>query len=232
MNANQELSNDGWYTMADLYHRLIESRSEMRKWFLMYESANTYIDKLKAIRLYYLMHEERIINHHKKDSAGWYDSYIINWLELFTPIEQDAWNSIRAKGRVVLYPQYPVVGYFLDFGNPYYKIGLELDGKKYHKKENDRRRDLELKHLGWTIYRITGTEMIKNDYKDFYDFEEWEWNENPDELWQHIRNWITGTGDGVIEAIKMVHFKPQPTNEFDHTFYSICQESLENHCLV
>lgn len=223
--------NNGYYTKEELYPRILQTITERQKWIKLFHSAETYIDKLKAIRLYYTMNEERIIKHHKRNSSGWYVSYIVDWTQLFSPIEQDAWNSIRAKGKIVLYPQYPVLGYFLDFGNPYLKIGLELDGKNYHNKEKDKRRDKELKQLGWTIYRITGSEMVKNDFKDFYDFEDWQWNEDPADCWQSIQNWIFNSGDGIIEAIKTVYFDRPPEGEFEHQFFNICSETLINHSL-
>lgn len=218
-----------WRSMAELMEEFLAEGRERSKWFPLFESATTYIDKLKAIRLYYSLYEERIVNHCKNDRYTYYDAYAVDWVSLFTPIEQKAWSSIRSKGGLVLYPQYPVLGYFIDFANPLLKIGLELDGKQYHVKERDSKRDYELSVLGWRIYRVTGSEMNNNSYKDFYDFEEDELFDeynNCDDAWSEIKNWILYSGDGVIEAIKHVHFS---RGETDHRLVKYCQDSLETH---
>jgi len=86
-----------------------------------------------------------------------------------TPIENWFWQDIR-HANAVMYPQYPVAGCFLDFANPVAKVGVECDGKAYHLDvEKDRQRDARLGRLGWTIYRISGSDC----YKDF-DEEEME----------------------------------------------------------
>lgn len=75
-----------------------------------------------------------------------------------TPIEAWLWSDMRDEG-MVMYPQYPVDGVFVDFGNPVAKVAIECDGKAYHlDKEKDEARDLRLAGLGWTVYRLTGRE--------------------------------------------------------------------------
>lgn len=197
-------------------------------------AATSYMAKLRALREYYAEFSGDIIAYHSSGGRGWYDSYPVNWNKLFTPIEKNAWYSIRAKGHITLYPQYPVNNYYLDFGNPWLKIGLELDGKAYHNKERDILRDVELKTEGWTIYRVTGSEMMNQFYKDLSDFSNDElderWNEDFNSVWQQLKYWITNTGDGVIEAIKRVHFLDS-ADEWNE-FRQLCVESLEAHRLV
>lgn len=78
-----------------------------------------------------------------------------------TPIERWLWQDIR-QANMVMYPQYPVAGCFIDFANPVAKIGIECDGADFHlDKEKDQRRDAKLGKLGWTIYRITGSDCHK-----------------------------------------------------------------------
>jgi very-short-patch-repair endonuclease len=73
-----------------------------------------------------------------------------------TPIERWLWADIRAVD-AVLYPQYPVGGFFVDFGNPAAKVAIECDGAEFHKdKAKDAARDAKLAAMGWTVYRITG----------------------------------------------------------------------------
>lgn len=73
-----------------------------------------------------------------------------------TPIESWLWHDIRAVD-VVLYPQYPVAGFFVDFANPRAKVAIECDGFEFHQdKAKDAARDKKLTNAGWTVYRITG----------------------------------------------------------------------------
>ncbi len=73
-----------------------------------------------------------------------------------TPIECWLWHDIRAVD-VVLYPQYPVFDFFVDFANPKAKVAIECDGQDYHlDKAKDDARDLRLSRAGWKTYRISG----------------------------------------------------------------------------
>lgn len=75
-----------------------------------------------------------------------------------TPIEAWLWSDLRAAD-VVMYPQFPVGGMFVDFGNPVAKVAIECDGRAYHQdKAKDADRDAKLAALGWTVYRLTGSE--------------------------------------------------------------------------
>jgi hypothetical protein len=82
------------------------------------------------------------------------------WSEFIslTPIEDWLWGDIR-NANVVMYPQYPEAGFFLDFANPVAKVAIECDGRAYHlDKEKDARRDAKLRASGWHVYRLTGSE--------------------------------------------------------------------------
>jgi len=82
-----------------------------------------------------------------------------------TPIESALWSDMRDEG-VVMYPQYPVGGVFVDFGNPVAKVAVECDGAAYHlDKEKDAARDAKLAGLGWSVYRLTGREC-KTDFDE------------------------------------------------------------------
>lgn len=85
----------------------------------------------------------------------------IDWRCIYTPIEAAVWDVIRLEG-VVLYPQYPVAGYFVDFGHPVAKVAVECDGKAYHKDyQRDQERQLRIEAEGWTVYRLTGRECVQ-----------------------------------------------------------------------
>jgi REase_MTES_1575 len=75
-----------------------------------------------------------------------------------TPIELMFWSDVRAAG-VVLYPQYPVGRYFVDFANPAAHVAFECDGAAYHRDvDRDAARQTEIESLGWLVFRIGGTD--------------------------------------------------------------------------
>ncbi len=89
-----------------------------------------------------------------------YDIY--DWNKIFSPIEKNVWHDIRTIG-LPLYPQFPVKQYFIDFADPIKKIGIEVDGKKWHSDlEKDQQRQREIEHEGWEIYRIDGKDTFKD----------------------------------------------------------------------
>lgn len=73
-----------------------------------------------------------------------------------TPIERWLWHDIRAVD-LVLYPQYPVGRFFVDFANPVAKVAIECDGAAYHTDTaKDATRDAWMRERGWSVYRISG----------------------------------------------------------------------------
>jgi very-short-patch-repair endonuclease len=211
--------------IASNMHQIVErfKRTEQLKQDIT--KASNYFQKLSAIKSYYQSVESELLDHYYKNPLQYYDSYPTDWSKIFTPIEEMAWNAIRSKGRVVLYPQYPALEYFLDFANPGLKIALELDGKNFHNKERDFIRDLDLKRDGWIIYRITGKEMYR-DCKEWFDIE---YLPEEDKI-EEIDKWILNTGDGVIEAIRQVHFNEsffRTDEETDYVYTRFCENCLQ-----
>lgn len=83
-----------------------------------------------------------------------------------SPIEKLVWSDIRFLG-LPLYPQFPVGRYFIDFADPYRKIGIEVDSIQWHQdKEKDAKRQREIENMGWKIFRITSA-MTKYSRQDF-----------------------------------------------------------------
>jgi len=79
-----------------------------------------------------------------------------------TQIEAWFWQDVRIAD-IVLYPQYPVDRFFVDFANPVAKVAVECDGRDFHvDKEKDKRRDDILSAIGWKVYRITGRDCRKD----------------------------------------------------------------------
>ena len=79
--------------------------------------ANDRRGRYAALQRVYEIVTPRILEAEAGRRGWWISPYFLDWDLLFTPIERDAWHSLRARG-VRLYPQYPVAGVFLDFGNP------------------------------------------------------------------------------------------------------------------
>lgn len=170
--------------------RLVMPREENyihpgQDWPLRYRYAHTQGERWQVIREVYEYYTPAIFAAAAKHRRGRIDPYFLPWQ--FTPIEAIAWDQIRMLG-TPLYPQVPVDRVFLDFANPYYKIGLELDGAEYHDRQRDLARDEVLLKQGWHIYRIKGFEI--------YD--------------------PRGIAEEVITAIDHVWFDPNPERWADY----------------
>ena len=136
------------------------------------------------------------------------DPYFMKWQ--FTPIEQNVWSDIRAHG-LPFYPQLPVLNYFLDFGCPFLKIGIECDGKAWHDSKLDKARDERLAAAGWMIFRIEGHECNRMmDPGDRAEFEE------EDEYGDRVSAFFQTSGEGVIHAIKHKYFTDDPSSRYEH----------------
>lgn len=120
-----------------------------------------------AIKAFYLGHQESIM----RSANEWgVDPYLweVEAGVTLTPIEAAVWSDIRMEG-AIFYPQYPVLSYFVDFANPVAKVVIECDGKEFHQdKRKDDLRDANLINSGWTVYRFTGRECMK-DCREYYD---------------------------------------------------------------
>jgi very-short-patch-repair endonuclease len=112
------------------------------------------------IKEYYDLMDQKILKEAKNEWA--IDAYAWDTgLITMTPIERWFWSDIR-KANAVLYPQYPAHGFFLDFANPVAKVGIECDGRDFHlDKEKDAKRDALLGKHGWMVYRISGSDCMK-----------------------------------------------------------------------
>lgn len=120
----------------------------------------------RAIKAFYDYNHESLLQSASEWGVSPY-SWDLTGLEM-SPIEALLWGDIRSVG-AVLYPQYPVAGFFLDFGNPAAKVAIECDGAMFHlDKEKDRKRDEKLRSLGWSVYRFSGRQCHE-DTKEVYD---------------------------------------------------------------
>jgi very-short-patch-repair endonuclease len=95
------------------------------------------------------------------------DPNAIEWNDLFSPIERVVWGFIREEG-VVLYPQHPCAGYFVDFGHPKARVAIECDGKAFHQdKAKDAARQAAIEAKGWTVFRVTGSQCTRRGEQGF-----------------------------------------------------------------
>ena len=125
-------------------------------------------ERFARIRAFYRARHDEIM----ADGQDWPDGEAYLWehegrIQL-TPIERMLWHDIRQEG-LILWPQYPVGRYFVDFGNPVAKVAIECDGERWHRDaKRDARRQAEIEALGWTVYRITGRDCI-TDFTETQD---------------------------------------------------------------
>ncbi|MDR5730701.1 MAG: DUF559 domain-containing protein [Terriglobia bacterium] len=155
------------------------------------------------------------------------DPYFYDWE--FTPIEQEGWNSIRRMG-LPLYPQVPVAGYFLDFGDPHQLIGVELDGAKYHDAARDLIRDTKLKALGWRIFRIAGREANRRIMNPFERMEcvGCTYERDDPQFTRALGEWANNTEEGVLWALKTVFYNKVARNGQER---ALALSALEAHSL-
>jgi very-short-patch-repair endonuclease len=181
-------------------------------------------DKWGFFRQIYMEMIPHILERAKVNVVTPINPYPVDWGQFLSPIEFHAWQSIRSH-YMALYPQFPVFNHFIDFANPYLRIGVEMDGKEYHDPEKDALRDAMLWKYGWRIFRIPGRECYV-PYKTLDEIQQdYEHSEVPNDKDHDLYHWLTQTSDGVFYSIKMIYFlKVQ-----DHEHYRYCMRSLDNH---
>lgn len=136
----------------------------------------------------------------------WHDPYLMDWE--FSPIEKLVWSDIRYLS-VPFYPQIPVLNYFIDFGCPFLKIGIECDGKEWHDAARDAERDKRLAQAGWMIFRIQGHECVRevDTYQEEHRYSE---RDKAD-----LCKYYGSTSEGIIKAIKQAYFCDDPDMAHD-----------------
>ena len=122
----------------------------------------------------------------------------------------------------------PADRYFLDFANPYYQIGLELDGAAFHEQEADRLRDQRLVDQGWKIFRVRGAEALRG-YTPIVERECWYDPALDEETTARLYTWMMQTCNGVITALDLVFFSPYAR---DWPPWNLAASTLSRHQLV
>lgn len=119
-----------------------------------------------------------------------------DWAAYFTPVERMAWGAIREFG-VPMYPQFPVFNWFVDFGDPWLRIGLEIDGREFHDPNKDRERDQFLLDYGWRVFRVSGAQAMSRLEQPDDDMVETE----PERFAYEQSRWLRGSVDGVVASL-------------------------------
>ena len=188
------------------------------------------MDRWDAIRDAYKAEMPLIMESRARSLRAQSDPYIFDWIMQFTPIERNAWNDIRTRG-LPFYPQVPVGRRFVDFGDPYFKIAVELDGKEWHEARRDTERDNELWALGWRTFRIPGRESFANGYEPF----------DPDEMLarkhcertEEFNRWLTKTSEGLFFCLHAVYYdEGQMLRRKHHDILWDIYHTLESHRLI
>jgi hypothetical protein len=89
------------------------------------------------------------------------------WL---SPIERGLWHDARGLD-LVLYPQWPVAGFFVDFANPVARVAIECDGKAFHDPARDWPRQKAIEAKGWAVYRFPGWMCNQESVIESEDFD-------------------------------------------------------------
>lgn len=196
-----------------------------------------YFKMLREIKEYYLSNINAILQHHKERPDTLFEAYPFDWNYVLNEVEWLAWTTTRNKGYLPLYPQFPVKKYFLDFANPGVKIGIEIDGIEYHEYDKDYDRDTDLKKEGWTIIRIPAAQMVNENFSSSWgNLEHYnhKWDLIPDTILNDITYWMMGTGDGVLEAIKVIYFdgKVNTPSNYENWYRELCRRSINSHIII
>ena len=176
------------------------------------------------IREIYRQNIGRIMEARDRGLRGRTDPYLLDWD--FTPIERQAWQEIRGMA-LPLYPQFPVDRYFIDFADPKFKIGVELDGKAFHDPVADMVRDRRLLSLGWRMFRIPGRKSFPwKGVRPFSD--EWYQLERRDaELALH--DWAIGCSEGFFWSLSQIVYSNSLKSSECIDYRGIASASLHCH---
>lgn len=197
----------------------------IEKWIKVVQLSGSYLesktltDQFKAVREFYELIYDDILECAETNprSIAWL--YEFEFIDKFTHIERHTWNALRTEG-VPAYPQFPVGKYFIDFGIPSFKIGIEADGKDFHNEDRDFKRDTDLLRMGWLIFRISGSDTCRILSNPEYN----------DHLPEHqkdvmMENFIQSTVDGLVYAIDRYFFR---SNVADHPYCYAIENTLND----
>ncbi|MCC5842560.1 MAG: DUF559 domain-containing protein [Opitutales bacterium] len=210
--------------MLNIKKILIHNELEER-----YRVAQKFFERQAVIRQYYMEVMPEIMELSARSKRSWVDVYPFDWK--FNSNEKNLWYSIRSN-QVVFYPEFPVFSYFIDFANPYLRIGIEADSIKYHDVENDKERDSRLSKIGWTVFRVNYHESSR-EIEDLASLRAKQIEEEID-IDEEVEDLMLNSSEGVVQAIEYFYFdeddERRRTDELFPTFRSLAEETLHKHC--
>jgi very-short-patch-repair endonuclease len=196
----------------------------------MYEKASG-IERRAILRQHYMEAMPEIMHQAKQNLSVWaVEPYAFNWG--FNKNEQSLWGSIR-RNLMVMYPEFPVLGWFVDFGNPFLRIAIEADSKKFHNREKDVERDRKLLQINWKTFRVSYCENVETPFEELG---ERILDGHEDEASREMKHWLLDTSDGVVDAICFFYFmseeqQSERTKRFPE-YRPLAVETLQKHRYV
>ncbi|HSY73936.1 MAG TPA: DUF559 domain-containing protein [Dongiaceae bacterium] len=214
------------------FHTLWEEISDEAAGMELEYEQSAKAERRKIIRRYYKIALPGIMQLAETKPLVWFQKYPFNWK--FNENEDALWGKIAWRP-MVMYPEFPVLSYFVDFGNPFLKIAIEADSEEFHDKEKDTERDLKLLEAGWKTFRVSYEENSA-PFKEFGEIAEMFDNGNESEALEEMENWMLKTSDGVVEAIEFFYFKcPEERERIMNKFpnyFSLAERTLQRHRYV
>lgn len=77
-----------------------------------------------------------------------------------TPIESLLFHAMREEGMSPR-AQFGIGPYRADFAFPDRRLVVECDGRAWHDAARDMRRDVRLREMGWEVFRISGSDVVR-----------------------------------------------------------------------
>lgn len=195
--------------------RHLKNESAFRRLRSAVQYARDWRARLRAIRALYDGYRAAGEDHRA------IDPYELGLNDFLTPIEWMVWQDIRGTDGLQFLPQYPVGRFFIDFGDPERRLGIEVDGRQFHDIERDRMRDQQLwNEHGWKVYRISGAEAYRvrlspHEWKLEYR-ERHERAPSRDEIAAAAMDYYSATSTGVVRAIREIEIGPHTDSEHIH----------------
>ena len=211
---------------------LYEHMQYMAELNAVYDNPVKEFDRRLVLRQYYMDAMHEIIDIAKQSPVTWANIYPFDWK--FNVNEENLWASIRSHS-VVFYPEFPVFDRFIDFGNPFFRIGLEADSIEHHSKDKDMERDQLLRKAGWTIFRVPYHES-KNVVPDLAEILELKVDDPHLDDGVMLEEFLFTTSDGIVAAIEYFYFMDERArSDRDHRFSrfrGMAESTLRKHCLL
>jgi very-short-patch-repair endonuclease len=193
-------ANDVSKEIFDLYYGNVNSPRKWEHNLSEFKTLDIFTQRKELSKCY-----ELLMPYILQRKANYINPYILDWNGYLNANEFTVFCVCRCLG-VAFYPQFSVDRFCLDFANPYYKIGIEVDSNTYHTYEKDLKRDIELKKLGWKIYHLTSAEAYSNSKQNMEDiYLEYDYL-SEEEYFENKSRYYQTQIEGIIECISYACF--------------------------